>query len=126
MRYASAFVFVAFLGLRALEIGGADQPSCQVFYSSQGAKTVTIQSDNGPVTTMEIPDGVYLNVAYTQRVKTATGAIFQGETTIIRLRRKDEVAADESRISRDIMAKGPLEIVLKNAVVRVERPLSAG
>ena len=96
------------------------------FYAPIQAYKVTIESEKGIVTVLEVPPGVFLNVqGYVNqnpsvRERTTDPRTFRGEL-VIRSRRADEREVGESRALHEIMAKSPLEMHLKNAVVVVEK-----
>ncbi len=96
-----------------------------VYFSSQGYK-VTIESKSGAVSFLEVPQGVMLNVEgltdENPSVMKQEGLprTFRGDL-VIRTRRADEVAVDDSLLSSSIMAKAPLEMRVKGGVVIIER-----
>ena len=87
---------------------------------------VTIYSDKGVVSVMEVPEGVFLGVSgepgskYEKPERDGEPYTFSGDLTI-RTRRADEMADGESRSAGDIMAKAPVVIELGNALVAVKK-----
>lgn len=93
------------------------------YYHPRQAWKVTIQTDNGVLSVLEVPEGVYLSVQASE----AQNPISEGSTDIhgayqgdivIRTCRVDETQENESLDEK--MAKSPLEMSLKNATVIVE------
>ena len=97
------------------------------FYAPTKDYEVTIESDNGVVSVLDISNGVFLSVHALKEQNPSREHDFQNGLPrtfhgdiIIRLRRADEMEENESRGAGDIMAKAPLEMTLKNAVVVVK------
>ena len=97
-----------------------------VYFGSVCSYRVTVQSENGMVSVLDVPRGVLLSVhteaEYPRPVDRPRGFpwTFDGNI-IIRMRRADEVAPGESRVSHEIMARAPLSIVLRDVTVVVEK-----
>ena len=102
-----------------------DDGSFRTFFNTTEAHKVTIRSEGGVVTVLEVPEGVFLSVfggAEATRSETSEAdrsVSFSGDLTL-RARRRDEMAVGESRNADDIMAKAPLEMKLESASVTVE------
>lgn len=88
--------------------------------------TITVESEDGIVSTLTVPRGAFLSVQATTEhnpdYKEAHGIPreFRGDI-VIRTRLATEVAPDESRSAPAIMSKAPVAMTVKNAVVLVER-----
>ena len=88
------------------------------------AYRLTIESENGVVSVIEVPDDVFLGVIASrppgdglgdwELPKTVTG------TVRIRTRRADELE-DGERSADAIMSKAPFELTLRNVSVHIER-----
>ncbi len=106
-------------------IEGADYFSSNSYFAAVQPYRVTIHSENGVVSVLHVPSGVFLNIDTSEQAdenSMTSGELprtFRGNLTI-RTRRADEVKEGESQIAADIMASAPLEIVLRNATVLVE------
>ena len=96
----------------------------ETYYSSGNAYRITIESHNGTLTVLEVPQGVMVNVAGSMeqnplpRAGSGLPHTFRGDL-IIRTRRADEIEATESSRSAEIMSQAPLELALTNAVVTI-------
>ena len=96
------------------------------YYAPIKAFKVTIESENGLVSVVNIPLGVYLNVeAYEAQNPdyhdwTEGPRTFRGDI-VLRARRADEIKSGESSHAHEMMALAPFEISLTNAVVLVEK-----
>ncbi len=102
-----------------------DDGSFRTFFSTTGAHRVSIRSELGVVTVLEVPDGVLLSICGDAgAIRSKLGEIddtasFTGNLTL-RARRSDEIIEGESRTADDIMAKAPLEMKLKRVSVTVD------
>ena len=96
------------------------------YYQPSQAYRVTIRSDKGIVTRLEVLKGVYLSLhgakdqdSFHDGSREDFPHTFLGPLAI-RMRRTDEIEANESLISRQVMAKAPLEISLGASVVVID------
>lgn len=104
-----------------------DSLGLNVYYSSDHAYRVRIFSQKGIVTKMDLPRGTLLNVQADQTLNPpqndpkAIRKSFRGDI-ILRVRREDEWQPQtEGRASFAIMARSPLEMVLKDVSIEVEK-----
>ena len=105
----------------------AKQRWSTTFYTPTFVYEVTIRSENGVVTVLDLPKGVSLTVSasmaqypsLTEYRQNGLLGTYQGDIIIIRMRRADEIEKDEGPAGMDIVAKAPLEMTLTNAVVVV-------
>jgi|GEM_PF-6516985 len=95
------------------------------FYAPMAQYTITIQSENGIVSTIEIPTGVFLSVQATEksnpdRTEKSSPKIYKGDV-VIRTRRGDEVGKNESMAAWDMMQKSPFQLALEDVTVTIDR-----
>lgn len=130
------FLILALMVCSSAVAFAQDNPSAQkvsmdpvvsnTYYAAVQAYRVTIESANGMVSVLDVPRGVLLNVQTNtvqnddiEQVQDLPHT-FRGDL-VIRTRRVDEVEASEGLMSKNIMAKAPVEMVVKNGVVVVEK-----
>ena len=95
------------------------------YFGPGQAFKVTVESENGVVSVLDVPKGVFLNVvAFIDENPDKNGRLefpmeIKGDVTI-RTRREDELKSNESRSADSIMAWSPLEMSLKNVVVHLD------
>ncbi len=101
------------------------QDHVESYFGPHNAYRVTIESDNGVVSVIDVPEGVLLSIVASEYGARESGdssqipRLFRGDMTI-RARRNDEVREGESSMASDLMAKAPLEVKLHGVVVSVE------
>ena len=86
---------------------------------------IKIQSENGIVTTLEIPKGVFFSIQATEksnpdRSEEAYPKMYKGDI-VIRTRRADEVGENEGRGAWEMMQLSPFQLALENVTVIVEK-----
>ena len=95
------------------------------YFGPHNAFRITIESETGVVSVMEVPAGVFLSVVASEYETRGSGdapgvpLLYRGDMTI-RTRRHDEVREGESSSASALMAAAPLEISLRGVVVAVE------
>lgn len=129
MRKYLVFLFVSlFLYCSAFAQTESPPPAegtFSTYFSPKQSVKLTITSENGIVSVLEVREGVILNVVASEERNPGFNEpmelprTYRGDITI-RLRRQDEVQETESRVAQEIMARAPLEMTLKNAVVLLE------
>ena len=134
MKLLSLLLFLAFAGSTMSMAQDPPPPREPVFppgtinhyYLPSTAFKVTIESESGLVSVVNIPLGVFLNVQFYEEKNPeyhewkGGARTFRGDI-VIRARREDEIESGESNAAHDLMAKSPFQISLSNAVVLVEK-----
>ena len=101
------------------------QDRIESYFGPHNAFKVTIESENGVVSIVDVPKGVILSVVASEyeacesRDASQIPRLYRGDMTI-RTRRNDEVKEGESTRGSDLMAKAPLEVTLHGVVVSIE------
>jgi hypothetical protein len=99
--------------------------SFSAYFGPNQSLKLTVTTENGIVSVLNVPRGVFLNVVATEKQNpdfeeaTSFPRSFRGDI-IIRTRREDEIQKSDSRIAHEFMAASPLEMKLDNAVVLLE------
>lgn len=102
------------------------QGTINAYYTFLLPIKVTIESENGLVSTMTFPPNIMLNVQFYLKdnpdYKGLKGKplLFRGDI-IIRARRSDEIKPGESRASHALMSKAPYEIHIYDCVIFLEK-----
>ena len=97
--------------------------SLNTYFPADRAWKVTIESANGLLLEFDVTPGVFLSIhvnaePFEAAEEMAEARHWKGDV-FLRMRRYDEIALTESKAGRDIMAKSPLEMNLKDVVVQV-------
>ncbi len=106
----------------------ADSLGLNAYFSPKRAHRVRISSSQGVVSVLEVPRGTWLNVQADQevnagwqaRANTTVGPpVFRGDVAL-RTRRADEVEESDGSALFAVMARSPVEVMLRDVVVEVK------
>ena len=96
------------------------------YYSFTVPAKITVESENGLVSTMDFSPGMMLNVEFYEKENPewrnqAEGSLTFRGNIVVRARRSDEIKEDEGRKGHEIMSHAPYELNLSNALIVVEK-----
>jgi hypothetical protein len=129
MNKSLVFLFLFLAGCSSAFAQAVSPPwpegALSAYFGPNQALMLTVTSENGIVSVLDVPKGVFLNVVAVEDQNPGImeslelPITFRGDMTI-RTRREDEIEKPQGRAAHEFMATSPLVMTLKSAVVILE------